>query len=263
MPDPTVLDVHVHVAFDAPTGSADSVEGVLRTMDANGIDTAVLSPSPSYETPLGVRSTAAQNDAARRAVDAWPDRFPVGLGVAEPRHGRRGADEAHRALTELGLSGLVFDNDVCGQPIDGDAMRPLLDAAATVPGAVMAVFTMAYSVLRSPFRLGVVARRNPSLRFVSFNAFMDITHEAASVDLAERQPNIWFDLACAKTQLSTVERAVQQIGADRILFGSAIPDVARSHHLEMVRVADIDDDDRALILGGNARRLFGLEEAAR
>lgn len=263
MPDPTVLDVHVHVAFDAPAGSPGSVDGVLRTMDANGIEAAVVSPSPAYETPLGVRSTAAQNDAVRRVLDARPDRFPAGLGVAEPRHGRRGASEAHRALTTLGLHGLVFDNDVCGQPIDGEAMQPLLETAAAVPGAVVAVYTMAYSVLRSSFRLGVVARRHPSLRFVAFNAFMDITHEAASVDLAERQPNIWFDLGCAKTQLSTVERAVELIGAERILFGSAIPDVARSHHLEMVRIAEIGDDVRAQILGGNARRLFGIEEAAR
>lgn len=259
----SILDVHVHVEFDAPAGSPGSVESVLQTMDANGIDTAVVSPLPAYETPLGVRSTAAQNDAVRQALDAWPDRFPAGLGVAEPRHGQRGAGEAHRALTTLGLSGLVFDNDVCGQPIDGEAMRPLLEAAATAPGAIMAVYTMAYSVLRSSFRLGVVARRHPSLRFISFNAFMDITHEAASVDLAERQPNLWFDLACAKTQLSTVERAVEQIGADRILFGSAIPDVTRSHHLEMVRIADVTDDVRARILGGNARQLFGLPEVVR
>jgi predicted TIM-barrel fold metal-dependent hydrolase len=257
-----ILDVHVHAALDAEKGSFGSVDDVLRKMDVNGIDQAVLSPWPAYETPDGVRSTARQNDALRATLDAHPDRFPVGLGVAEPRHGERASAEARRAVQDLGLSGLAFDSDVNGIAIDGDPVRVILDAVVETPGVVVAFSTMAYSVLRSSFRLGIVARRFPTLQFISLNAFMDITHEVASYDLAERCENIWFDLGCAKTQLSTVERAVEAIGPDRVLFGSAIPDVERSHHLEMVRIAEVSDDVRAAILGGNARRLFQLEEVA-
>jgi len=257
---PSVLDVHVHVALDAPKGGFGSIDDVLRKMDANGIDQAVLAPWPGYETPDGVRSTARQNDGLRAELDAHPDRFPVGLGVAEPRHGAPAADEARRAVEELGLRGLSFDSDVNGIAIDSDSVAVILEAIRPVPGVVIAFTTMAYSVLRSSFRLGIVARRFPDLRFVSLNAFMDITHEVASYDLAERCPNIWFDLGCAKTQLSTVERAVEGVGADRVLFGSAIPDVERSHHLEMVRIAELDDDVRSAVLGGNARALFELEE---
>lgn len=259
MADADVLDAHLHIAFDRP-GSLAGAEDALRRMDRNGIGAAVASPAPDYETPDGVRSTRAQNEALAGVLARWPDRFPAGLGVAEPRHGAAAVAEARRALADDGLRGLVFDNDVAGLAIDSEAMLPILEELAAREGAVAAVYTAAYSVLRSPFRLGIVARRLPGLRFLALNAFADITHETASQDLAERQDNIWFCLGNAKTQLYTVERAVEHIGAGRVLFGSGIPLVERSLHLEMVRIAEIPEETRGAILAGNARRLFGLEE---
>ena len=257
----TYLDAHVQVAFDAPAGAPSSVDDVLRRMDLNGIAEAVLTPHSLYETADGIASSARQNDALRAAIDLHPDRFAAGLGVVEPRHGRRAAGEARRVVEDLGLAGLSFDSDANGIPIDSPSVDALLDAVAARPGVVLSFVTVTYSVLRSSFRLGIVARRHPDLRFLAHNAFMDITHEVASYDLAERCPNIWFSLSRAKTQLSTVERAVESVGADRVIFGSAIPEVSRSHHLEMVRIAEIDDATRAAVLGGNARNLFGLTGA--
>lgn len=262
MPDVEVVDARLHIALDAAPTDPGGVEDVLRRMDRNGIATAVAAPAPAYETPDGVASTARQNAALRAVLDRWPDRFLAGLGVAEPRHGARAVPEARRAVTDLGLAGLAFDNDVAGLAIDSDAMLPLLEELSGHEGVVAAVVTGAYSVLRSPFRLGVVARRLPTLRFLACNAFADITHETASHDLAERCPNVWFCLDNAKTQLFTVERAVEHVGAGRVLYGSGIPAVERSLHLEMVRIADVTDEDRARILGSTARRLFGGREAA-
>ncbi len=259
MNHPDVLDVHLHIDLDRPH-PLTAAEDVLRRMDRNGIGAAIASPSPSYETPDGVRSTRAQNEALASVLARWPDRFPAGLGVAEPRHGAAAVPEARRALDEYGLHGLVFDNDVCGLAIDSEAMMPILEELAARPDAIAAVYTAAYSVLRSPFRLGIVARRLPQLRFLSLNSFADITHETASEDLAARQDNIWFCLGNAKTQLYTVERAVERIGVDRVLFGSGIPLVESSLHLQMVQIADIPAESRAAVLAGNARRLFGLEE---
>lgn len=262
MPDEEVVDAHLHIALDAAPRDAGGVEDVLRRMDRNGIASAVAAPLPEYETPDGLASSRRQNIALRAVLDRWPDRFPAGLGVAEPRHGARAVDEARVAVADLGLAGLAFDNDVAGLAIDSDAMLPILEELAERDGAVAAIVVGAYSVLRSPFRLGIVARRLPSLHFLALNAFADITHETASHDLAERCPNIAFCLGNAKTQLFTVERAVERIGADRVLYGSGIPRVERSLHLEMVRIADVTEDDRVRILAGNARRLFGHKEAA-
>jgi predicted TIM-barrel fold metal-dependent hydrolase len=257
-----IVDANARIVVDAPAGGFGSAEDVLHKMDINGIAQAVIAPHPAYETPLGVASSAAQNDAIRVILDRWPDRFPAGLGVVEPRHGARARPEAARAIRDLGLRGFAFDNDVSGLPIDSPSLTPLLEEVADVAGLVMQFVTTPYSVLRTSFRLAAVALRFPQMAFVSQNAFVDITHEAASADLAGRCTNVWFDLARAKSQLSTVEQGVAALGVGRILFGSALPDTGRSLTLEMVRIARLEADDRAAILAGNARRLFGLRGAA-
>lgn len=73
--------------------------------------------------------------------------------------------------------------------------------------------------------------------------------------------NIYFDachaLSWGKEQL---ECAVKVYGADHILMGSSFPVfyewLARS--VESINALDITEEDRNLILGGNAQRIFGL-----
>jgi len=90
-----------------------------------------------------------------------------------------------------------------------------------------------------------------------------------------RLPNVWFDTASLPAYFADegwpypgarrfIEAAIEQIGVGKILWGSDIPgllshatypqllQLAR-HHLE-----SLGEDGRALVLGGNAARVFGI-----
>jgi uncharacterized protein len=74
--------------------------------------------------------------------------------------------------------------------------------------------------------------------------------------------NIFFDISGApqwgKAQL---ECAVKVLGAGNILYGSSYP-IRRDWYfqgLDFVQSLDIGDEDKSLILGGNATRLFRLD----
>jgi aminocarboxymuconate-semialdehyde decarboxylase len=53
---------------------------------------------------------------------------------------------------------------------------------------------------------------------------------------------------------------VEAVGADRVLLGSDYPfDMADPHPLETVRRAELDEEDEALLLHGNAERVLAVE----
>lgn len=56
--------------------------------------------------------------------------------------------------------------------------------------------------------------------------------------------------------LGEIETAVAALGARRIVFGSGAPRVSLGAALAIARQATLSDEDRALVLGGNARRLL-------
>jgi predicted TIM-barrel fold metal-dependent hydrolase len=52
---------------------------------------------------------------------------------------------------------------------------------------------------------------------------------------------------------------IRTIGADRILFGSDYPWIDPKGDIERINRLNISDDDKKLILGQNAARLFDLK----
>jgi predicted TIM-barrel fold metal-dependent hydrolase len=72
-------------------------------------------------------------------------------------------------------------------------------------------------------------------------------------------PNFFLE-AHRLTCPGQVETTVECAGAERLLFASWTPLHDQRPSLDMVRVSELDASHKAAILGGNARRLFGLKE---
>jgi predicted TIM-barrel fold metal-dependent hydrolase len=71
-------------------------------------------------------------------------------------------------------------------------------------------------------------------------------------------PNLLVDVSGFDPERGIVEKAVEILGAERVLFGSDAPGRAYAAQLAKVQYADISERDKALLLGGNAARLLGL-----
>ena len=79
-----------------------------------------------------------------------------------------------------------------------------------------------------------------------------------SFQAAKPYPNLYFDVSGFDPERGVVERAVEYLGAERILWGSDAPGRNYAAQLAKVQYADISERDKELILGGNAIRLLGL-----
>jgi predicted TIM-barrel fold metal-dependent hydrolase len=79
-----------------------------------------------------------------------------------------------------------------------------------------------------------------------------------SADLAlEAAPNLCA-LSAGMYRQDWLESCVRRFGAGRLLHGSCAPVFDLGYEAERVRRAAMGDDQRAAVMGGNARLLFGL-----
>lgn len=254
-----IVDVHVHLGASAALDVAGGVDDLLRKMDVNDIACAILSPIPGQADPDGVASTRRVNDAIAAARDAHPDRFPRVLAAAEPRHGSPGLAEVDRVMGDLGFAGLGFHNDFQGFRADHPNMFAIMDRLGAYPGAIVQTHTAIHSWLEAPFQVGKLARAHPGLTFVNAHALMDLVQLSYTLDQAPQIPNMYFDTCVSIKQGFPIETVVAALGDDRFMFGSDIPYFRdRCFDIDLIAHADVPEQSKRKILGGNARRLFGL-----
>jgi len=77
-----------------------------------------------------------------------------------------------------------------------------------------------------------------------------------AIIVAERRPNVYLETSA--TLLADVRRAYARVGAEKIVMGSEWP--GSDFDLERMKIAKAiaDDDDRALIEGGNLARILRI-----
>ena len=84
-------------------------------------------------------------------------------------------------------------------------------------------------------------------------------HTVDDIEALHRFPHLYLD-ASRLAQFGAIETVVREVGAERLLFGSDSPTRALASPLNAVAAAEITDDQKRAIFGGNAARLFGLPE---
>jgi predicted TIM-barrel fold metal-dependent hydrolase len=100
-----------------------------------------------------------------------------------------------------------------------------------------------------------LGKRYPDTTFVFAHAGM---MWVKAVQAIQPYPNLYVDVSGFDPERGIVEKAVEVLGAERVLFGSDAPGRSYAAQVAKVKYAEISEADRALILGGNAARLLGL-----
>jgi predicted TIM-barrel fold metal-dependent hydrolase len=256
-----IVDVHTHLGESFAVPAQGGIDGLLMRMDFNGIACAVLSPIPGQEDPEGIVSVRGINNAIAAAHRAHPDRIVKMLGAVEPRHGAPGLDEVDRVM-EMGFSGLSFHNDFQGFPADHPNMFAIMERLARYPGAIVQMHTAIHSWLEAPFQAGLLAEAFPSITFINAHSLMDPTQTAYTLQQAPRLGNMVFDTCIAQKYAFPIEQVVFRLGDDRFMFGSNNPYYRdRTLDIDLIVEADIPEESKRKILGGNARRIFGIGPA--
>ena len=269
----------------------------LAAMDDTGIDVAVLSAAPPlflYWIDAAAARDAAVvvNDAVAAMVAEAANRF-VGLATLPMQDPAAAVAELRRCVRELGMRGAQIGPHVEGVPLDDQSLRPVLAAAVElgVPLLVHPYYVGSTPGLDdfyltnlqgNPWQTAVCASRLilsgtldalPALDLLLVHGGGHFPYQVGRLDHGYRvrpeaakpkhEPSEYlrrfhYDTLTHKPQVT--RWLVQQVGADRVLYGTDMPfDMAGGPLGDQLAGFDGVDDDFAAVAHGNAERLFRIE----
>jgi predicted TIM-barrel fold metal-dependent hydrolase len=241
-----VIDMHGHLGrinFAIPD---DDPVGVVRTLDRLGVQS--IACSSMYCMTPSMAAVRAGNDFILGAMRACPGRI-LGYISLCPDSAAAVQKETERGL-ELGFMGIKLHNSN-GYEYDTPAYAPAYELAHRHHLPVLLHTWGDRPVMQ---QIGRMARRYPAALFLL--AHTGGGDMMANIELIRECSNVYGDLTYSRSPRGLVRRLVDEVGADRIVWGSDMIFFNIAHQLGKVVGADLSSEDRAKILGGNARRIL-------
>lgn len=241
-----------------------SPEHLLRRLDADGIERAVL---VNYPSPDLMGFSARVNEYVAEYCRAAPERL-VPMGGVHPRFSEDAAADVRRAA-ELGVRALKLHPPhmrvLPNAYLDGlDALRAIYSEAARLRLPVMihtgtSIFPGARSRLGEPMGVDDVAVDFPELTIVIAHGGRPLWMDQAFF-LVRRFPNVFMDVSSIppKAILRYFPRIAEV--ADKVLYGSDWPAPgvrSMAQNLRDFRALELPGEFFRKTLEENPRRVFG------
>lgn len=242
-----VLDAHVRLG--AGREVALEPAALLSTMDALGVDQALVSPG---EWAIAYHNREGNAEVARAAAESGGRLLPY--AVANPWRGGQAVEELARAADE-GAVALAVDSVLQGFDLLDGLLDPLLEFAGSRGWPVYVRSGTPPNAL--PLPLATLARRYPEIPFLAGRSgATDFWIDAAPA--LRHAPNLYADTSYAPWDTVLTEFAADpSIGTARVVFCTDSPYTVPDAELKRVLDWTISEPERAAVLGANARRLLG------
>lgn len=239
-----VVDGHCHLGIGHEYRQTE--DDLFREMDKYAIDRAVICPVDRCIAVDNREGNDTVLDAARR----HPDRlYP--FATANPWYGERAVAELRRAIGE-GAKGIKINSALQGFVLCDELVYPIVELAGELNVPIF--FHTGTPAYAQPMQLAELALRFPHVKFIMGHmGSTDFKLEA--VASGAMAPNIYLD--CSWIMPDIVERAVQTVGADRVVFSSDSPLSLLRIEMGARRATQLSDGDRDKVMGGNMLRLLG------
>ena len=259
--DDLIFDCHGHFGiysgFHIPQTS-DS--GFVAALDRVGIDLVAVSTFGNI-TPVG-------NDIVGQAVTAYPDRF-VGYARVNANYPEIMEGELTRCFDELGFKGIKI-HPYCDQiSLDDPRYRPVWEFSAARKAPVLihtwnsARYVDPLLKFCYPSLIHGPAEEYPDAVILLGHSGGEYDGILKAIEVAKAFPNVYLDTASSRLYPGVIKMMVEELGAEKVLYGSDVPFLSAVTQLGKIIYADIAESDKEMVLGGNAARLFGMHEGLR
>lgn len=290
-----VVDAHIHLWARTPAwrGYEDTPPEAYGTIIMDGREVQMLPPSfvESVSTPeiaigymdrFGVaRAIVVQetldgflNEVVSDAVRRYPDRL-VGEALPDPRKGSDSVAGLEQVFSQGVLRGMKIPLQGLRQlapdfDVDGELASAWFEVCRQA-GAFVTIHGREPATFARPMR--AAAERFPEVTFIIAHlGFPNRPHWEDTLAIG-KLPNVYLELAgipflfkerypCPRSA-EVIQQAAEAVGVEKLLWGSDYPrtlcDLTYTQQIEVVSVCcdGLSEEERELILGGNAERVLG------
>jgi len=249
-----IVDADVHVSATKRGDIDITIDDVIRLLDENGVDKAVVQPMLTY-----TRHVSEDNAAIADGEKRYPNRL-IGFGGLNPRLGTKQTfDELKKCVEEYGFKGVKMNGARDLYIIDDREFTYPFIEKVSQNGLILALHSGSNDPIRThPWRIGNIARDFPELRIlmIHMGGVGNPGLYDSAIRIAERFPNIWL-IGSEVYDYRAIERAIRAIGAKRLCYGSDAP-------FSMIKVTlaiynailkDLPSPWRDLVMGENILQL--------
>jgi predicted TIM-barrel fold metal-dependent hydrolase len=243
MPMPT-MDFEVYLNTNASASErAAALTELFHNEDAAGIEYAVVMPSP---TP--------KPDNRALYETAGPERRAILCCQVNPNDGEAALGEIKRAATEWGMRVLKIMPAIYHVQLTGRVAHALMTTAREL-GLVVNIHSG--SEISHPLAIGALCRRFPEVTvLMDHMGYREWVSDA--IEAARDNPNLYLGTTIAAFEPATIERAVKELGPERVVYGSNWPNLYSDLAVEAIRRHKFATPTEELILGGNLARILNL-----
>ncbi|MBU6997081.1 MAG: amidohydrolase family protein [Theionarchaea archaeon] len=257
---PDVIDAHVHLACSGSSLDQSALDDFTLQMDIAAVDVAVVFTVAPQE---GISLTEERNTAVSTAVNEMPERL-VGFCSVHPAQGKKAIQELERCCS-LGLKGIKLHPLMQNFRCDNDMMHLLVRKAADLNMPILIHSSFPYDTRESENLYNLVSS-SPDTNFILAHTggvqFLDCYVYVEKRKLG--MENVYFELSTLTSifrrspYIPQIKWLVEQMGADRVVFGSNYPHHQLVDALTSFRELELSYEDSQQILGKTLAHLLDL-----
>lgn len=238
------MDFETYLPTNIPVADqARVLADILRNEDAAGIDQIVVMPSPTERPDNRVLHEAVKNEP--RVVPCCQ---------VNPNFGDDAITEVETSITQWGMRLLKIMPTLYNLSLDSAMAHRLMRLARDHKIIVNIHSTGANA---HPLQIGALCHRYPEVPVIMDHmGYRSWLHDA--ILAAQDNPNLYLGTTIASFEPACIERAVKDVGAERVIFGSNLMALYADLAAEAIRRQKLGSDVEALVFGGNLSRLLGL-----
>jgi predicted TIM-barrel fold metal-dependent hydrolase len=248
MEAPMLIDMHIHLNFGGFTE-----EHFIERAEKGETDMFAVSSLDGgyYPNPVDICNS---NAWTHQLMQRLPKHI-LGFAYVNPVHGEQAISELRHCVEDWGFSGVklwvaTFADDPRVDPIVETAIE--YDLPLLIHCWVKVAGNLPFE--SKPMHLGRLAQRFPEAKIIMAHLGGDWEY---GLKVARDHPNIWVDTSGSMAEMDTIEKLVENIGAERLLFGTDNSDL--SYCKGKIIGADLTAEQREQIFWRSAHELMKLD----